>query len=367
VLDELKAPFAGVDKVHLNNAGVAPMCLAAKSAVDRVVARMLDGTVSVGEQFREYRAARATFAKLVGCEAGDVAFFHTCAAAISQAAWGVPLGRGDEIVISDEEYPSNAYPWHRAAERAGATVSAVPVERVLEAISPKTRVVAVSWVEFKSGSSVDLRALADAVHANDGWLVVDAIQGIGVVPFSLRDSGADLVCGGTHKWLLGPLAHGFLACAPGRAAQMQPLLVGAMTYGDEDEIVDPSKAPRADARRFEPGGPMLVGAVGGAAAIEVLLAIGIDRVGGEANRIAALVDDGARERGMKFAAKSGPVVHPIRNLIPRKKSAKEIVDAMRARGCAVAARAGGIRVAPHVHNGPQHVARFFELLDEIDR
>ncbi|HEY4222600.1 MAG TPA: aminotransferase class V-fold PLP-dependent enzyme, partial [Myxococcota bacterium] len=330
---------------------------------------MLLGSTSVGDALGDYEAARGVFAQLVGAATHDVSFFQTCAAAISQAAHGVPLARGDEVLISDEEYPSNAYPWYRAAERAGASVVAVPVAQLEEAARTRerVRVIAVSWVQFSTGKSVDLRALADAVHARDGWLVVDAIQGLGIIPFAMSESGADVVCGGTHKWCLGPLGHGFMACAPGRASAMQPLVHGAMTYGTSDDAVDPKKDARTDPRRFEPGAPLLVGAIGGAAAISLLLEIGIPRVHQEAMAMAALVRAGARARGLDVVVPSGPAAGPITAIIPRHKTGKEIVDAMRARKCSVAPRGGGVRVAPHVHNGPQHIERFFALWDEIDR
>src|SRR5439155_1637471 len=136
---------------------------------------------------------------------------------------------------------SNAYPWYRAAERAGAVVKTAPVDRIGDAIGASTRVVAVSWVQYSTGASVDLRALADTLHARGGagadrWLVVDAIQGIGIAPFALAALGVDVVCGGTHKWLLGPLGHGLMACAPGRQATMTPVLHRAMTYGTPHDV-----------------------------------------------------------------------------------------------------------------------------------
>ncbi len=372
LLEELRRPVAGVDKLHLNNAGVSPMLPRARDAGVRVLERMLDGTLSIGAALVDYEGARETFARLVGAVPGDVSFFQTCASAISQAAFGLPLSAGDEVLISDEEYPSNAYPWYRAAERAGARVRAAPVAKLVESVGPKTRVVAVSWVQYSTGATVDLRSLGDAVHARGrggggGWLVVDAIQGLGVIPFDLTASGADVVCGGTQKWCLGPVGHGFMACAPGRAEELRPLMHGAMTYGGPDDVPDPNKPPRTDPRRFEPGTPLLVGAAAGAASIELLLDIGVARVYAEALAVADLVAAGARERGVDVVAPAGPVRSPITTLKPAKGDPKAIVEAMRARGCSVSPRGGGVRVSPHAHNGKQHIDRFFALWDELDR
>lgn len=383
-LDELRAPLAGVDTLHFNNAGVAPMTARAAAATERIVALMREGTAAVPSLLDAYAAARATFARLVGAQTHDVAFFQTCAVAISQVALGIALRPGDEIVVVDQEYPSNAYPWHRAAERAGAkvvTVSSAPglgldPQRILEAIGARTRVVAVSWVQYSTGTMLPLRALADAVHAHgsDRWLVVDAIQGLGVLPFDLGASGADAVCGGTHKWCLGPLGHGFLALAPGRGAELTPIAYGAMTYGTPDDVVDATRPARSnDPRRFEPGAPLVMGAVAGAASIELLLEIGIETVRREAIAIADRVMAAAHARGLRIIEGThvgcGDLRSPIVTLVPRHAPPPLLVDALRApgRNCSVAPRGGGVRVAPHAHNGPQHVDALFRHWDELDR
>lgn len=378
-LEELRAPFVGTAQLHFNNAGVAPMTQRAHDAGARVLERMREGSLAVPGHLRDYEDARGVFAKLVGAAHVDVAFFQTCASAISQVALGISFQSDEEIVLVDQEYPSNAYPWHRAAERADArvvTVSSEPglgidVDRVLGAITPRTRVVTVSWVQYSTGTTVPLRALADAVHqkgAADAWLVVDAIQGLGVLPFDLASSGADAVCGGTHKWLLGPLGHGFFALAPGRGASLAPVMHGAMTYGTPDDTVDAKRPARVDdPRRFEPGAPLLLGAIPGAASIELLLAIGIDRVRDEALAVADLIAERARERGLRVIAGTGPVRSPITTVVPARIDAKGMVDGLRARGCSTAPRGGGVRMAPHAHNGPHHVDALFGHWDALDR
>lgn len=378
LLRALREPLAGTELVHLNNAGVSPMAAPARAALVELADVMARGSIGVPELLRRTEEARGAHAALVGCAPQDLAFFQTCAAAISQVAFGLTLRDGDELVLLDQEYPSNAYPWHRAAERAGARVVTVPSEqdlgidpaRVLEAITPRTRVVAVSWVQYSTGSVVPLRVLADAAHAVGAWLVVDAIQGLGVIPFDLTESGADAVCSGSHKWLLGPMGHGFLGLAPGRASALVPLMHGAMTYGTSEELFDPGRAPRAHGpQRFEPGTPAALGAVATGASAALLLELGIPRIHQEALVLADHLVSGARARGLEVRTsheRAGAPRSPIVTMVPRHLGPRDMERALRARGCSVAARGGGVRVAPHCHNGPQHIARFFELWDALD-
>ena len=365
-LAELQGPFADSALVHLNNAGVSPLSGRADRAAFDVVSMMRDGSLGIGKSLGRYEAARGTFARLVGCAVDNLAFFQTCAAAISQVAFGLKLNEGDRIVRLDQEYPSNAYPWHRAAERVRAVVDVVASNAdysidhgaLVAAIGPRTKVVAVSWVQFQTGAVVDLARVVAAAHAVGAIVVVDAIQGLGVLPFDMRAIGVDAVCGGTHKWLLGPVGQGFLAVSDRLREALSPILQGAITYGTPDDPVDVDKAIRSDIRRFEPGTPMLFGAIAGAASVELLLEIGIERVHAEATKISDLIEYEARRRQLTIRPRSqSPIVTVIPNGDPR-----EIADWFRSEGIAVGVRGGGIRLAPHAFNTAGDVERVFAHL-----
>lgn len=373
----LRAEFsADPDAVLLNTAGIAPLCRPAQQAIAEATHRLSRGWFAVDELFAQYSRSRAVYGRLCGAAPQDIAMFHTCAAALSQVALGLPLRPGDELVLWDQEYPSNAYPWHEAARRTGAIVRVVPSEpdfslaeeRLHAAITPRTRVVAVSWVQYQTGAITALLPLAKACRAVGAWLVVDAIQGLGLFPLDMTALGIDAVAGGTHKWLCGPLGHGFLALAPGRAAELRPLLHGAMTYGTSDDAVDPQRPALADARRFEPGSPLMLGALGGAAAIELFLALGIPRVHAAALQLSDLLIDGLRARGLRLLLPSPPGLRsPIVTFVPAggAAAAQRIGAALLARKVACSRRAGGIRVAPHAFNTEEDIDRFFFALDAI--
>ena len=149
----LRAEFdLDADAVLLNTAGIAPMCRPARQAIERAAQGLARGWFAVDELFADYGRARAVYARLCGARPADVAMFHTCAAALSQVALGLPLAPGDELVLWDQEYPSNAYPWHETARRSGAVVRVVnsepdfslTQERLHAAITPRTHTVTIS-------------------------------------------------------------------------------------------------------------------------------------------------------------------------------------------------------------------------------
>ena len=182
-------------------------------------------------------------------------------------ALGLSYEAGQEIVLCDQEYPSNAYPWYEAARHHSLEVKCIAsspnlnlqIENLLEAITEKTKVVALSWVQYQSGTCMDLKTIKQRCESVGAWLVVDAIQGLGVVPFPHHEVVPDVICGGTHKWLCGPLGHGFLVTSEAHRAQLNPIMHGAITYGTPEDLVVPGKAMRTDCGRFEPGNPLLWG------------------------------------------------------------------------------------------------------------
>jgi len=271
--------------------------------------------------------------------------------------------------LLDQEYASNAYPWYRAAERAGAGVVVVPSnpdwtinhEALCGAITAQTAVVAVSFVQFSTGAVVDLARVVAAAHAHGALVVVDGIQGLGILPFSMSALGVDAVAGGSHKWLCGPIGHGFLAVTPALREQLVPLTHGAFTYGTPEDSVDPLRAPRSDIRRFEPGAPLVLGAVPTAASVELLLGIGVPRLHKEAAAIADLVEEGARRRGFLLR---GRTAAPIVTFVPHVDAAGACGH-LRDAGISVAPRGGGVRVAPHAFNVASDVERLFAVIDEL--
>jgi selenocysteine lyase/cysteine desulfurase len=200
------------------------------------------------------------------------------------------------------------------------------------------------------------------------WFFVDAIQGLGVLPFDLDAMRVDAVAGGGHKWLLGPVGHGFLALREGRRAELQPIAVGAMSYGTPDDPVDPARPLRDDPRRFEPGNPLLFTGTATAAAAAHLLDVGVARVGAAARVHARRVVDLARARGLRvLSSLDRDDAAPIATFVPRNASAVDVARALRARDVIVVPRAGGIRVSPHAWHGDDEIDRFFAIYDEVVR
>ncbi len=309
---------------------------------------------------------RGELARFLGAHVDEVAYFQTTASALSQAAFGLPLLPGDEVLTWDQEYPSNFYPWREACSRAGAELIQAPsqnwetpVSALLERVTPRTKAIAVSWVQYQTGAVTDLSALSEALRGRDIWLIADVIQGVGVRPFHFHQSGFDIVCGGSHKWLCSSYGAGFMLVKKERFADLLPIEVGAMTYGTPETPKSMSIQPRSTASRYEPGSKAMVEVLALGKTLELFEQVGIEKIFAEACRLADLLRQGLRDLGYQLHCTSGPIV----NFSSRELSDLESVEKkLSIGGVSFARRGPGVRLSIHAFNRESEVARVISLL-----
>lgn len=369
-------PFAQ-ERLHFNHAGQS---LLTQSAYDELMwcADLFrkEGAFSWIQLAPKIEKARRSLAQFLGAFENEVAYFPSTANAISQVAFGLSLKAGDEILIWDQEYPSSFYPWAFAARKAGAHLKvipsesdlAAPAEKMLAAVTSRTRVIATSWVQFRNGAIVDLKALTDFARPRGIWTCADIIQGAGVLPFDFHESGLDAACGGSHKWLCSGHGAGYLLLREERLNQIEPLMYGAMSFGTPDDAVDIRRPLRAGAQRFEPGGKAFAEVLALGASCEFFQSIGgIHLISEEAQRLAHRLQSGLQELGYCIRSPQGQNFRgAIVTFAPGATSpylSREAMEAaLRTAGVSFVYRDVGIRLSPHAMMRETQVDRVLEVL-----
>lgn len=224
-----------------------------------------DGRIGPGVYEKSLATAtelRSAFARLLGAGDDEIALTHHTTDGMNIAIWGQNFQAGDEIVTTSLEHPGGLYPVLVAARRFGATVRIVPVEitddgpttaaKVLAAITPRTRLVAVSHVSWKSGVVLPLTVIAERVHRMGGLLAVDAAQSAGAIPVDMRALDVDYYACPGQKWLCGPDGVGALYVRRERILETQQTFAGgpALRDGNAWDMAG-NYLPGTTARRFE--------------------------------------------------------------------------------------------------------------------
>jgi len=209
------------DIAYLNCAYMSPQLRRAREIGERAVSRKSrPWELTPDDFFDEVEGVRTLFARLVGGEAEGVAVIPSVSYGISVAAANVAVREGEKIVILEDQFPSNVYPWRELASRSGARLVTVPrpedldwTRALLGEIDADTAVVAAPNCHWTDGSSVDLVRVGASVREAGAALVVDAIQSLGALPFDVSEVRPDFLVAAAYKWLLGPYGVGFMYVA----------------------------------------------------------------------------------------------------------------------------------------------------------
>jgi cysteine desulfurase / selenocysteine lyase len=349
-----------------DHAAVAPLTRRAQQAMTDWARDLAEnGDVHDPQWVQRVEEVRRRAARLLGCDPLDLAFVKNTSEGIGIVAEGFPWQPGDNVVTAAEEYPANVYPWMNLAGR-GVEVRLVPsrdrrlwVEDIRAALTERTRLVSLSFVEYASGFRNDLEAVGSLCRERGVYFAVDAIQGLGVLPLDVGRLPVDFLAADGHKWLLGPEGAGILYVRRDLVDLLHPVgvgwnsVVGARDFSRLDFRLKPH------AGRWESGSLNVAGITALGASLELLLEIGIPDV---AERVLQLTDY-LCER----TARAGLEVYSSR--LPRDRSGivslvapggdvRQLVKRCRGQGVVVNQRAGRLRLSPHCYNSEEEIDRF---------
>ncbi|MPY58678.1 aminotransferase class V-fold PLP-dependent enzyme [Streptomyces spongiae] len=239
-----------------------------------------------GEATEAYEDARRTVARFIGAAEDEIVFTKSATEGVNLVAYGLENGRrlgpGDRIVVTEMEHHANLVPWQQLAARTGATLDwfvltddgRLDLTRADELLDERTKVLAVTHQSNVLGTLNPVRELADRAHAVGALVVVDGAQSVPHRPVDVGELGADFLVFSAHK-MLGPNGIGVLWGRSELLADLPPFLTG----GSMIEIVEMDRATfLPPPQRFEAGVPMAPQAVGLAAAVDYLQALGMDEV-----------------------------------------------------------------------------------------
>ena len=342
---------------YLNHASVAPLSTRARAAAVSWFDALTEHGV-VGERAWEERAeaARARVARLLGADAGEVAFVRSTSHGLGLFAAGLDWRPGDEVAVCRAlEYPSNVYPWEHLADRGvvvrdvepdGLGVSARAVER---ALTGRTRLVSVSSVQYATGHRTDLEAVGRLCRDAGALFCVDAIQSLGAFPLDVRKCHVDLLSADSHKWLLGMPGAGVAYVRREALARLRPPLVGWKSTREAWNFDRPLFQLRDDAAKLEEGSHLYAGIYAIDAAVELLLEVGVERAAARIAELLAKLDAGLRAAGCDVSPGPGERAG-ILTFVPPGGDAATLSDRARDAGVCVTLRRGRIRVSPHFYN-----------------
>lgn len=361
------------ETIYLNHAGCSPMPARTAAVVRECVDLASSGRLADNPWYHAVLAAKPALAKLVNARGKhEIAFVPNTVSGLSLLAGGLDWQQGDRVVITDVEYPANRYPW-TALKRLGVEVveakqgpdHRIDIDDVIGLINDRTRVVALSHVQFGSGFKIDLKPIADEVHAAGGLLCVDAIQSVGAMPVDVQALGIDFLAAGFHKWMLGAEGAGFVWCDEDLCQQLRPAIAGwlgrvnALDYTDYDERWLP------DARRFETGTMCVLPLRAMRASVELMLEVGPELIWSRIDALCQHLRGRLSEKGYAIASPPGPDERSgivAFDWPDRKDEHDRVVKELAQQQIVIANRMGHLRITPHFYNSIEQIDRVVDAL-----
>jgi cysteine desulfurase/selenocysteine lyase len=360
--------------LFMNHAGVSPMSERGRAAVEAMAGHLTQKPLTTPLAMEAADGLRESLARLFNCSAESIALTRSTAHGISLLAAGLDWQPGDNVVGARGEYPANVYPWvalqargveFRMAANDGGRVTP---ESVLKLVDGRTRVVALSHVEFWNGYRVDIETIGAECRRRGVILAVDAIQSAGALRLDLSRLPIDYAAAGSYKWLLGPQGIGFAWCHPDLLPRIQPVLVGTGSVKDRMNYFT-YPTDRVDfedtARRLEEGNPSLLDMAAFGAAVDLFLEVGPEVVERRVLRLARRLAEGLDREGFEVI---GPWPRDEREhsgIVSFKKPGsppQEIMRDLQASRIIGRIHSDFVRLSPHFYNTEGEVDRVIEVL-----
>ncbi|MDH5649702.1 MAG: aminotransferase class V-fold PLP-dependent enzyme [Gammaproteobacteria bacterium] len=360
--------------IYLNHAAVAPWPKCTADAVKSFADECLhEGAKHYPRWAETEQALRAQLAQFIHAPSpDDIALVKNTSEALSMVAHGFPWQAGDNVVISDQEFPSNRIAWESLVPQGVSVTqvsleSADPEQVLIDACDAKTRLISISSVEYASGFRVDLKRLGALCKQKNIALCVDAIQGLGVFDHDVQNMNIDFLMADAHKWLLAPEGIAVFYCSEKWRDQLQLHEFGWHMMQDHYDFNQRDWQPAQSARRFECGSPNMLGIYALKASLSLIQDVGIDNIERQVLQNSELLFRLIRESknlvllsSMEKGRYAGIVV------IKHKQLDTETLHQYLMKNNVICAmRGGGIRFSPHFYIGEHALRTAVELADNL--
>lgn len=371
-----------VDAPHLNVAARGTLAAPTVAAMDALVKAHQDGSALKEDWADLGERLRARFAKLVKASPAEIAFTKNTAEGINIVAASFPWQAGDNVVVCPEvEHPNNIYAWLNLQRRGvevrtvAARDLAIDPDAMIQAMDARTRVLAIALVSFTPGFRAPMARLAEACRKHDTMLVVDGVQGCGVLEVDVDALGVDALATATSKGLLGLYGHGFLYVRKRWIDRLHPVYLArfSVDQGDahESEMGSLDFRLLPDARRFEVGHYDWPGVAAAYASLDILLRVGPKTIECHALRLAERLREGLADAGFPVsrAPESSLATHIVTagrmdggayaTSDPKLNAA---ADRLKAAGVRFSIRRGLLRLATHLYNDDADIDQVLRLV-----
>ncbi len=374
-LEELRLQFPHTEsQIYVNHAATAPLGRHVMRALDSFYQQRQGELI---ENYVEFMPVMdetlERFAAVIGARADQVEFMPNTSYGLSVLAEGLDWQPGDRVAVPACEFPANVYPFMNLQDR-GVEVDFIPhdeaaftIDDLERTLTPRTRLVSVSWVQFLSGFRADLSEIVRLCHERDILVAVDAIQGLGALEMDVAATGIDFLATGGHKWLMGAQGIGFLYVADDLIDKIRPRAGWLHGPVDWDDLFRHELEFHPDARRFRLGTTNSAGIASMHAALGLYLGQGAKWCEPRVLENARHLDEGLVQAGLTPYGRASESAPSSGIVTYRADNADALYRHLSDRRVTCSLRNGLLRFSPTYYNTAEEMDAVVRHVEEFAR
>lgn len=354
-------PHAKTGQVYLNHASTSPLSTRVIDALTGFLRERSDGTViSYEDELKVENNCRLAVQKMIHADSTDrITLVVNTSDSINIVSSGLQWKPGDRIILNDIEFPANVYPYYHLQER-GVVIDfiknvdgKVTAQMIADAVTPRTRVVALSAVQYLTGYRANLATIGSLCRDKGIWFVVDGIQAVGAVDVNVQAMKIDALGAGAQKWQMSTQGTGFLYLTEALRDAIKPAYVGWLSAENAWDFSNYGQPLLKTGKRFEGGTVNRLGIRGMTEALSLLLEQGIAAVEAHILALTRLLYEGlATIAGVRLISPTADHERAgiVTITVPQHVDPSKVFKKLLVRNIVVSLREGKIRYAPHFYN-----------------
>lgn len=354
----------------LNHASISPISIRVQAKIEEFTKVRQTGSIdNFAENLAKLEQFRTEVGKLINSSEDRIGLTHNTSEGFILLASGLEWQKGDRILLNDIEFPANVYPFLQL-KKQGVQIDFVKskngrisVEDLEKAITPKTRILSISFVNFRYGFRPDLMKIGEMCRSKGVIFSVDGIQGIGAVPIDVKKYKIDFLSCACHKWLMSLQGTAFVYLTKELQDKIHSPLTGWLSVKhfwdffnyDEKNLFD-------SARRFEFGTYNFMGVWAALESISILNEFGIENIWERLQFLAKMLREGITAKGYEVVSPSKTISETSGITSFQAKNGEEILKRCYEAGVKFVMRENVLRVSPHFYNTEEEIQNLLCLI-----
>ncbi|MCB1192637.1 MAG: aminotransferase class V-fold PLP-dependent enzyme [Leptospiraceae bacterium] len=362
--------------IWLNNCGTTPASTDTKNSIMRYLEGYAEkGVLSEVEKYPSVRKSIIRIlSKLLNCEEEELGIIHNTSEGMNFISWGFNLKQNDEILLLENEYPSNVYPWNHWKEH-GVKIDFIPQGLTPEEFffnlksktTSHTKVISISAVHWCTGMPLPIEKIGDFCSQHSIDLVIDGAQGVGHVDIDVKKCKIPFMAFSAWKWLLGPIGLGVIYVNKEKLKTIKNAFLGQNSVVEADEYLPYKEEIRLGAERFEYSTVNFMDWVYFKSILETLDKIGFPTVMARIYDLANYLKSGLKSIGYEVLSDRFPENNTgIIACYKQGTNTQNTFQYLKNNGIVGALRLGNLRFAPHIYNSEEQLDKVVQMLKNSD-